>query len=70
MAQQNISESRRQTQKEEAVLFALNKDMALIRRELEIWAMLKDGSTVFISKSTDYDHLWADALTCVTQLLN
>ena len=57
----------RQDAKEHAVLLALNKDMALIRRELEIWGMKKDGSTVFISKSDDYDQLWSDALTALKQ---
>jgi len=52
----------RQTAKEEAVLLALQKDMALIRRDLKIYGMKKDGSTVLISESQDYDKLWQDAL--------
>ena len=52
----------RQNEKEQAVLAALQKDMALIRRELEIHGMKKDGSTVFISKSTPYEDLGKDAL--------
>ncbi len=58
----NITEEQRQNAKEEAVLLSLQNDMALIRRDLEIHGMKKDGSTIFISKSEDYDHLWQDAL--------
>lgn len=61
----NITEGDRQEAKEEAVLLALQNDMALIRRDLEIWGMKKDGSTIFISKSTDYDHLWEDSLNAL-----
>ena len=56
------SEEERQSTKEEAVLLALQHDMALIRRDLEIYGMKKDGSTIFISKSENYDGLWEDAL--------
>jgi len=61
-----VSEEDKQSAKEKAVLLALNKDMALIRRELEIHGMKKDGSTVFISKSTDYDSLWQDSLEALS----
>ncbi|MEK7514810.1 MAG: hypothetical protein AAB608_00300 [Patescibacteria group bacterium] len=57
-----MTEEQRQKDKEEAVLLALQKDMALIRQDLEIWGMKKDGSRIFISRSKDYDQLWADAL--------
>ncbi len=57
-----MSEERRQETKEKAVLLALQNDMALIRRDLEIWGIRKDGSTILLSKSIDYDHLWEDAL--------
>ncbi|OHB25123.1 MAG: hypothetical protein A2542_02145 [Parcubacteria group bacterium RIFOXYD2_FULL_52_8] len=57
-----ITEAHRQGAKEEAVLLALQHDMALIRRDLEIHGMKKDGSTLYISTSTDYDLLWDDAL--------
>lgn len=57
-----MTEEQRQNAKEEAVLLALQHDRALIRRDLEIHAMKKDGTTEFISKSTDYDALWEDAL--------
>ena len=56
-----MTEEQRQKAKEEAVLLALQNDMALIRRDLEIWGMKKDGSTIFISKSSDYDYMWTDA---------
>lgn len=55
-------EEQRQSTKEKAVLLALQKEMALIRRDLEIHGMKNDGSTIFISKSKDYDSLWRDAL--------
>ncbi len=57
-----MTEEQRQKAKEEAVLLALQNDMALIRRDLEIWGMKKDGSTVFFSRSVDYDDMWGDAL--------
>jgi len=58
----SLNEESRQDAKEKAVLFALQKDMALIRRDLEVWGMKKDGSTVLLSRSTDYDRLWGDVL--------
>lgn len=57
-----MNEIEKQKTKEEAVLRALQKDMALIRRDLEVWGMKKDGSTVLISKSQNYENLWKDAL--------
>ncbi len=63
----NITEEQRQSAKEEAVLLALQHDMALIRRDLEIHGMKKDGTTEFISKSTDYDMLWEDALQALKE---
>jgi hypothetical protein len=57
-----IINKKRQQVKEEAVLLALQNGMALIRRDLEIYGMKKDGFTEFISKSVDYDTLWEDAL--------
>lgn len=63
-----MSEKSRQNAKEQAVLLALQNDMALIRRELEIHGMKKDGSTVFISKSDSYDDLWQDALDALKDM--
>ena len=57
-----MNEAQRQNDKEEAVLLALQQNMALIRRDLEIHGMHKDGSTELISKSTDYESMWNDAL--------
>ena len=57
-----VSEKARQSAKEKAVLLALQNNMALIRRDLEIHGMKKDGSTLFISRSKDYGHLWKEAL--------
>lgn len=62
-----MTEEQRQKAKEDAVLLALQNDMALIRRDLEIYGMKKDGSTILISKSEDYDHLWEDALTALKE---
>jgi len=56
------SEEERQSAKEKAVLLALQYNQALIRRNLEIHAINKDGSTEFISKSKNYDNLWQNAL--------
>ena len=56
------SEEERQSTKEEAVLLALQQNMALIRRDPDVYGMKKDGSVVFISKSEHYDDLWGDAL--------
>ena len=61
------SENQRQSDKEKAVLKALNKDMALIRRELEVYGMKKDGSTVFISRSDLYENLWHDTLKALEE---
>ncbi|MFZ5390804.1 MAG: hypothetical protein ACOZAJ_00830 [Patescibacteria group bacterium] len=57
-----MTEEQRQNAKEEAVLLALQHDTALIRRNLEIHGIKKDGTTEFISKSMDYDDLWENAL--------
>ncbi len=62
-----MTEGQRQYAKEKAVLLALQNDTALIRRDLEIHGMKKDGSTIFISKSNDYDHLWEDALDALRE---
>ncbi len=63
----NMTEEQRQNAKEEAVLLALRHDMALIRRDLEIHGMKKDGTTEFISKSMDYETLWEDALQALKE---
>lgn len=57
-----MDEAKRQSDKEEAVLLALQYDVALIRRGLEIHSLHKDGSTTLISKSNNYEQLWTDAL--------
>ena len=61
----NMQEEQRQEYKEKAILIALQNDMALIRRDLEIYGMKKDSSTIFISKSKNYDDLWLDALNAL-----
>lgn len=63
-----ISEEKRQEDKEKAILLALQKDMALLRRELKVYGMKKDGSTVFISESKDYESLWTDTLKALKNL--
>ena len=63
-----MKEEERQSDKEKAVLLALQHNMALIRRELEIHGMKKDGSTLLISKSDSYDNLWKDALSELNNL--
>ena len=55
-------EEQKQIDKEKAVLLALQKDMALIRRDLKVVGMKKDGSFIEISESKNYDDLWKDAL--------
>lgn len=57
-----MTDKKIQEDKEKAVLLALQKDMALIRRGLEIHGMKKDGSTIFISNSDNHDKMWEDAL--------
>ncbi len=57
-----MNEEQKQKDKEEAILLALQKDMALLRRDLKIFGMKKDGSEVLISESKNYDDLWKDAL--------
>ena len=58
-----MSEKKRQKDKEEAVLLALQNDMALIRDGLSIFGMKKDGSRVLLSESNGYETLWGDVLT-------
>ena len=57
-----ITEKEKQEVKEEAILLALQKDMALLRRDLEVYGMKKDGSLKLISKSKSYDKIWYEAL--------
>ncbi len=63
-----VSEKLRQYDKEKAVLLALKNKMALIRRDLEIHGMKVNGSTIFISKSENYDQLWSDALKALKNM--
>jgi hypothetical protein len=56
------SKKQRQDEKESAILIALRNGMALMRRDLEIHGMKVDGSTIFLSRSVNYDLLWGDAL--------
>ena len=65
----DMTEEQRQHAKEAAVLLALQNDMALVRRDLEIYGMKKDGSTEFVSRSVDYDNLWVDALAALRKKL-
>jgi len=58
----NMNKEQRQKAKEEAILLALQNDIALIRKDLEIWGMKKDGTAEFLSKSKDHDMLWSDVL--------
>ena len=67
-ATENANEEKRQITKEEAVRLALSHGMALIRRNLQVWGMKEDGSTIFLSKSKTYDTLWEDALKRVKKL--
>jgi hypothetical protein len=62
-------EEQRQQQKEEAVLLALQHDMALVRRGLEVYGMKKDGSCVLISQSREHGHLWEQALESLKKVL-
>jgi len=55
-------EIQKQKDKEEAILLALQQNMALLRRGLEVYGMKKDASEILISKSENYDELWKDAL--------
>ena len=55
--------AKRQSAKEQASQLASQYDMVLIRKELEIYGIEKDGLAILISKSKDYDTLWEDALS-------
>lgn len=46
-------------------MLALQKDIALIRKDLEIWGMKKDGTQIFISRSESYERLWQKALVAL-----
>ncbi|HEY4475624.1 MAG TPA: hypothetical protein VJB92_02805 [Candidatus Paceibacterota bacterium] len=65
-----MSEEKRQKAKEQAVLLALRHGMALIRRDLEIYGMKVDGTTQLISKSSDYENLWEDALEALEKMFS
>lgn len=60
-----MDELKRQEAKEKAVKLALIHGMALIRRDLDIYGIKKDGNTELISKSNDYDTLWANAFAAL-----
>ena len=60
-------EEQKQKDKEEAVLLALQKDMALIRKNLEVYGMKKDGTLILISESNNHDDLWKDALNILNK---
>ncbi len=62
-----VSEKERQSAKEKAVLLALKKGMALIRRGLQIHGMKVDGTTELISASKNYDCLWEDSLKALSK---
>jgi hypothetical protein len=63
-----MSELERQSAKERAVRLALCNDRALIRENLEVYAIRKDGSREFVSESSTYGRLWQDALTALRDL--
>lgn len=60
-----MNDQTRQKNKEEAVLLALQNDMALVRKDLSIYGMKKDGSTTIVSESENYEDLWGDALNAL-----
>lgn len=64
------NKEQRQNAKEQAILLALQNDMALIRRDLEIWGMKKDGTAEFLSKSKDHDMLWEDVMGALAKKFN
>ena len=55
------TELTRQRIKEKAILLALRNGMALLRNDLEMWGMRRDGTKVYICLGADYDSLWQDA---------
>lgn len=61
-----MTEEQRQRDKEQAVLVALRQGTALIRKGLEVHGMKTDGATKLISKSSNYETVWADALKELT----
>ena len=60
-----MNEDKRQKEKEETVLLALNECKALIRRELAVYTMDKSGNTEMISESKEYEYLWGNALSAL-----
>ena len=63
-----VIEEERQKAKEEAIILALKKGMALIRDELKVYGIKVNRSKTFISESSDYDYLWQDALNKLKKL--
>lgn len=62
-----MAEDKRQKEKEEAVLLALRECKALIRRDLAVYTMDKDGITELVSESKEYEDLWGDALNVLKE---
>lgn len=50
-----MKEKYRRLSKEEAILLALKENMALVRRELEVYGLKVDGKSEFICKGKNYD---------------
>tara|TARA_Y100000310_G_C20213078_1_gene592245 strand:- start:371 stop:571 length:201 start_codon:yes stop_codon:yes gene_type:complete len=61
-------EKKIQITKEQAVFLALQNDLALIRRGLEIHGMKKNGETIFISKSKNHQLLWQKSLHALKKM--
>lgn len=59
---------KRQDTKEQVVKLAFEKDLAVLRRELDIIAIREGGDEFTLSKSVNFDNTWNDALVALKEL--
>lgn len=62
-----MSEKHRQAAKEKAILFALQQGTALLRDDLVMYGMHKNGSKTQICVGSSYDTLWQETLEALSQ---
>ena len=56
--------------KEQATFLAIKNGMALYDKNLEVYAIRQDGSTLLISRSEDKNKLWDEALRALKKIYN
>ncbi len=56
--------------KEVAILLAIKNGMALFDKDLEVYGIKPDGSTMLISKSETQEAIWYDAMKAIKKMYN